>query len=137
MKQLCCLCLLLVGLAGFSQDTITTAVIKDYVGRDVWVKGKVASVKMPSDDRAPAYINVDKGFPNNVFTIAIAPKYAERMKIKLDALNGKQILVKGKVVVGAKSGSTIPQMFNPSKIVVTEDKPAAKPDPKTKTKAKS
>jgi|GEM_PF-943341 len=137
MKQLCYLWFLLMGLRVFSQDTITTTVIKDYVGKDVWVKGKVASVKMPSDDHAPAYINVDKGFPNNVFTIAIAPKYAERMKIKLDAINGKQILVKGKVVVDAKSGSNIPQMFNPQKILITDEKPAPKPDPKAKAKAKS
>lgn len=136
MKQLCCLCFLLWGLAAFAQDTITTAVIKDYIGRDIWVKGKVASVKMPSDDRSPAYINVDKGFPNNVFTVAVAPRYAERLKIKLDALTGKLILVKGKVVVDAKSGSTIPQMFNPSRIVVTEDKPAPKPGPKAKVTAK-
>lgn len=118
MRQVVTIAFLLLSYAGFSQDTITTAKIRDYIGKEVWVKGKVASVKAASDDKAVAYINVDKSFPNNVFTIAIAVKYAERLKVKLDGINGKSILVKGKIVVDEKSGSMVPQIFNPSKIVI-------------------
>lgn len=114
--------LLLAGFGVCAQDTITTDHIRDYIGKEVWVKGKVASVKTAADEHALAYLNIDKTFPDNVFTVALNPKYAERLKVKLDGLGGKTILVKGKVVLDAKSGSTVPQMFNPSKVVVVEPK---------------
>jgi len=114
MKKLLLL-VVLISCKSFAQDTITTAQIKNYIGKEVWVKGTVASVKMASEDNIN-YINIDKAFPNNVFTVAITTKLAERLKIKLESAKGKKILVKGKITSNEKDPGQVPQIFNPMQL---------------------
>lgn len=101
-----------------AQDTIPTAKVNDYLNKEVWVKGTVAAVKFAEEGAAFHYINIDKAFPDNVFTVALTTKYAERLKIDLKTAKGKKILVKGRITIDEKSGSKVPQMFNPSKILI-------------------
>lgn len=99
----------------FAQDTISTAQVKDYIGKEVWLKGTVASVKLASDENTVNYINVDKAFPQNIFTVAISDKYLQRLKLNLANAKGKKILVKGRI---ESPGKDTPRILNPMKIQI-------------------
>jgi hypothetical protein len=109
--------LVLIAANSFAQDTITTAQVKQYIDKEVWLKGMIASVKIASEDNIN-YINIDKAFPNNVFMVAITTKYLERLKIKLENIKGKKILVKGKILINKKDPGQVPQIFNPTQIQI-------------------
>ncbi|AWI24903.1 hypothetical protein [Flavobacterium pallidum] len=117
MKQMFALLLLFAAIKGFSQDTIPTTRVKDFVGKEVWVKGKVAAVKDATPENRVVYINVDKAFPDNVFTVVLNVKYAQRMKVDLATAKGKKILVKGTIIID-KNGGPVPQIFNPTQIQI-------------------
>ncbi len=114
MKKAILLLLMLFGAKSFAQDTINTAKAKDYINKEVWLKGTVAAVKLADEGATANYINIDKAFPNNVFTVIITTKYAERLKLKLDSLKGKKIMVKGTIMMNEREKSDVPQIFNPS-----------------------
>jgi len=115
MKKLLLILLIFISFKSFSQDTITTAQIKDYIGKEVWVKGNVASVKLATEENNVNYINVDKAFPQNVFTVVITTKYLQKLKLKIENAKGKNIFVKGTIVV---HGKETPQIFNPTQIQI-------------------
>ena len=115
MKNLLFVLFVFISAKGFAQDTIAAAQVKDYIGKEVWVKGTIASLKLASDENTLNYVNVDKAFPQNIFTVVIADKYLQRLKIDLSKSKGKKILVKGKV---ESNGKDTPQILNPSKIVI-------------------
>ncbi|OYU80910.1 MAG: hypothetical protein CFE23_06660 [Flavobacterium sp. BFFFF1] len=117
MKNVFFLLIMLTALKSFSQDTIPTSRAKEFIGKEVWVRGTVASVKQATAENNVAYINVDKSFPDNVFTVVINTKYAQRLKLNLAAAKGKKILVKGKITVEKNNGQT-PQIFNPTQIQI-------------------
>ncbi|MDI1254645.1 MAG: hypothetical protein PSV16_00965 [Flavobacterium sp.] len=114
MKNLLFIFLLGLSAKSFAQDTITTIQVKDYLGKEVWVKGIIASFK-PAGENSLNYINVDKAFPQNIFTVVIADNYLKRLKLDLSKSKGKKILVKGKV---EGNGKDTPQILNPSKIII-------------------
>ncbi|MGK4566341.1 hypothetical protein [Flavobacterium sp. 3HN19-14] len=114
MKNLVFALFIFISAKSFAQDTITTAQVKDYLGKEVWVKGTVASFK-PAGENSLNYINVDKAFPQNIFTVVIADKYLQRLKIDLTKSKGKKILVKGKI---EGNGKDTPQIVNPVKVVI-------------------
>lgn len=118
MKKIIVLILVFISFKSFSQDTITTAKVKDYIGKEVWVKGTVASIKLATAENNVNYINVDKAFPQNVFTVVITTKYLERLKLKIENAKGKNIFVKGTVVVHGKDKNETPQIFNPTQIQI-------------------
>ena len=109
---------LLISFSGFSQDTITTLQVKDFIGKEVILKGKIASFKMASEGKSTNYINVDKTFPNNVFTIVIPNRALETLGFKIEESKDKTVIVKGKVEVYEKDPKQIPQIFNPKIIQV-------------------
>jgi len=102
MKKAILLILMLLGAKTFAQDTITAAKAKDYLNKEVWVKGTVAAVKLADEGSTANYINIDKAFPNNVFTVIVTTKYAERLKLKLDNAKGKKIMVKGIIMMNER-----------------------------------
>ena len=115
MKKLFFVLLIFTSYKNFAQDTISTAQVKNYIGKEVWVKGTIASLKLAGDENTLNYINVDKAFPENIFTVVIVNKYLQRLKLDLSKSKGKKILVKGKV---EGNGKDTPQILNPSKIVI-------------------
>ncbi|MBC7495197.1 MAG: hypothetical protein H7221_09335 [Flavobacterium sp.] len=118
MKLFSILIFLIFSFLGFSQDTITATQAKDFIGKEIVLKGKIASVKMAGEGKSTNYINVDFAYPNSVFTVVI-PNYAlDKLSFKIEDSVGKQIIVKGKVQVYDKDVKQIPQIFNPGFIQV-------------------
>lgn len=118
MKNLIILLSVLFFNNSFSQDTISTSQAKDFIGKEVVLKGKIASFKMAGEGKTTNYINVDKAYPNNVFTIVIPNRTLETLGFKIEESKDKTIIVKGKVEVYEKDPNQIPQIYNPKFIFV-------------------
>ena len=100
-------------ISGFSQDTITSFQAKDFIGKEIFLKGKIASFKMASEGKTNNYINIDKAYPNNIFTIVIPNKALETLGFKIEESKDKVIIVKGKIEVYEKDPNQTPQIYNP------------------------
>lgn len=121
MKNLITAFIVLISLQCFSQDTITTAKVKDYMDKMVCVKGQVASIKLASDGKNINYINIDKAFPDNVFSVVITNSYLEKLNIQIQDLIDKTIYVKGIITTYKNDPKQIPQIFNPMSIEVKKE----------------
>ncbi|HWS59543.1 MAG TPA: hypothetical protein VN182_01295 [Flavobacterium sp.] len=105
----------------FSQDTITTAKVKDYMDKEVCVVGKVVSFKLAAEGKNTNYINIDKPYPESVFTVVISNFYLEKLNINIEDLKDKTIYIKGKITTYKNDPKQIPQIYNPISIVVKND----------------
>ncbi len=121
MKKHIFIILLLLSFKSFSQDTITTSVAKDHINKIATVVGKVASFKLASDGRNINYINIDKPFPDNVFTVVITNAHLDKLGLNLDEIKNKTIYIKGKVSVYKNDANQVPQIFNPISISVKKE----------------
>lgn len=104
----------------FAQDTILADKAKDYIDIVMLVKGKVVSIKAANDGKTTNYINIDRPYPNSIFTVVLSNNYLEKKQIKLQDLNQKLICVKGKISIYKNDPKQTPQIFNPESISVLE-----------------
>jgi hypothetical protein len=121
MKNLIIAFLLVFSIQCFSQDTITTAKVKEFMNKEVCVVGKVVSFKLASEGKTTNYINIDKPYPESVFTVVISNYYLEKLNIKIEDLKDKTIYIKGKITTYKNDPKQIPQIFNPISIVVKKE----------------
>lgn len=118
MKNFFFFALLIASSTFFAQDTISAGQAKDYIGMPKFVKGKVVSVKAASEGKTTNYINIEKPYPNSVFTVVMSNSYLEKQHLVLQDLNQKIICVKGKITTYKEDPKQTPQIFNPESIVV-------------------
>jgi hypothetical protein len=121
MKKLILLFLATFSINCFSQDTITTVQVKDFMDKEVCVQGKVVSFKLASEGKFTNYINIDKAYPDSVFSIVITNNYLEKLNIKIEDLKDKVIYVKGKITTYKNDPKQVPQIFNPISIEIKKD----------------
>ena len=121
MKNIVIAFLLVFSINCFSQDTISTAKVKDYMDKEVYVVGKVVSFKLASEGKATNYINIDKPYPESVFTVVISNNYLEKLNIKIEDLKDATICIKGKITTYKNDPKQIPQIYNPISIVVKKE----------------
>lgn len=118
MKKLILAFVLLFSLNCLAQDTITTAKVKEYMDKEVCVLGKVVSFKLASEGKNTNYINIDKPYPESVFTVVISNFYLEKLNIKIEDLKDKEIYIKGKITTYKNDPKQIPQIYNPISIAI-------------------
>jgi len=121
MKNLAKVVLVLFSIHCFSQDTITTAKVKDYMDKEVCVVGKVVSFKLASEGKNTNYINIDKPYPESIFTVVISNNYLEKLNIKIEELKDKNIYIKGKITTYKNDPKQIPQIYNPISIAIKKE----------------
>lgn len=121
MKNLITAFLLIISINCFSQDTITTAQAKDYMDKMVCVKGKVVSFKLASERKFTNYINIDKPYPEGVFSVVITNSQLEKLNLKIEDLNDKDVYIKGTISTYKNDPKQIPQIFNPIRIEVKKE----------------
>lgn len=106
----------------FGKGKISSAQAKDFIGKEKCVCGKVVSTKFSENGKTnPTYINLDKKYPDQVFTLMIFGQDRENFSYKPEEfLQGKTICIKGKI--GEYKGS--PQIIanNEKQIEVIADK---------------
>ena len=74
LSLLILICMSVVAITAIAQDTgsITATDASKYVGQKKMVCGKVVSTKfLSSNSKQPTFLNLDKPYPNQVFTIVI------------------------------------------------------------------
>ena len=83
----------------FGKGKINTVQARDFIGKEACVCGKVVSTKFNENGKTnPTYINLDKKYPEQVFTVMIFGQDRSNFSYKPeDFLQGKTICVKGKV----------------------------------------
>jgi exonuclease VII large subunit len=118
MKKLLIIAFLSLTSISFAQETITSAQAQENIGKEVILKGKIASFKLASNGSSTNFINIDKPYPNNVFTVVVTNKYLEEHKLDLSNSKGKEITVRGTITVYEKDPKKIPQIFNPETIEI-------------------
>lgn len=121
MKKLVFFFLITFSINSFSQDTITTAKVNEYMDKEVCVLGKVVSFKLASEGKFTNYINIDKPYPESVFTVVITNNYLEKLNIKIEDLKDKDIYIKGKITTYKNDPKQIPQIYNPISIEIKKE----------------
>lgn len=121
MKNFVILFFLSFSINCFSQDTITTAKTNEYMDKEVCVLGKVVSFKLASEGKFTNYINIDKPYPESVFTVVITNNYLEKLNLKIEDLKDKYIYVKGTITTYKNDPKQIPQIYNPLRIELKKD----------------
>jgi len=93
------ICLLGSSATGLSQNKkLTTAEAKDHIGEVATVCGKVASTRYAATTRGkPTFLNLDKPYPSQVFTILIWGDSREKFGAPEEMYRDKQICVTGKI----------------------------------------
>ncbi|MCB9034416.1 MAG: DNA/RNA non-specific endonuclease [Chitinophagales bacterium] len=82
----------------FGKGKINTIQAIDYIGKDACVCGKAVSVKTVENGKSnPTYINLDKSYPNQLFTVVIYGKNKGNFSYDFNTLKDKTICVSGKV----------------------------------------
>ena len=113
MKNLLLLILFLFTSNSFSQDTISSSNAKDYIGKEVVLQGRISSFRLASEGKSTNLINIDRAYPNHIFTVVVSNQYLEERKIDLESSKGKFVVVKGTITTYEKDPKKIPQILNP------------------------
>ena len=121
MKNLLLLFSVLFSKPCFSQGTISIAKVKEYMDKEVCVLGKVVSFKLASEGKNTNYINIDKPYPESVFTVVISNSYLEKLNVKIEELKDKNIYVKGTITTYKNDPKQIPQIYNPISISLKKE----------------
>ncbi|MDD5151389.1 MAG: hypothetical protein PHC28_13105 [Flavobacterium sp.] len=121
MKNLILVFLFAFSTNCFSQDTITTVKVKEYMDKEVCVVGKVVSFKLASEGKNTNFINIDKPYPESIFSVVITNSYLEKLNIKIEDLKDRVIYVKGTISTYKNDPKQIPQIFNPISIDVKKE----------------
>lgn len=100
----------------FSQETISADKTKDYIDKVVFVEGIVVSYKIATEGKNINYINIDKKYPENIFSVIITNDWLPKLNLKIEDLLNKTIVIKGKVSVYKNDQKQIPQIFNPESV---------------------
>ena len=100
----------------FSQTTISAINAKDYLDKVVFLEGKVVSFKLAAEGKKINYINIDKKFPENIFTVIVTNDWLPKLNLKIEDLLNKTIVIKGKISIYKNDPKQIPQIFNPESL---------------------
>lgn len=77
---------------------LTAAQAKDHIGEQNTVCGKVASTRYAATTRGkPTFLNLDKPYPSQVFTILIWGENREKFGTPEEKYRDKQVCVTGKI----------------------------------------
>ena len=94
-----CLALVVATAVAAQQPSLTPSQAKDHIGETATVCGVVASARYAASSRGrPTFLNLDKPYPNQLFTVVIwgevRPRFSEPPE---RAFDGKRICVTGRI----------------------------------------
>lgn len=90
----------LICFNAFSQETITATQAKDFVGKEVFLVGKVAGARLftrPTGNML--LLNIDKPHPENDITVVIEGEVLTKINFTEADLKDKSIKVKGMISI--------------------------------------
>ena len=88
----------MVPIVAGGADSISPSQASKYVGQYAQVCGIVASARYAERDSGkPTFLNLDRAFPNHVFTAVIWGSNRTKFSYRPETLKGKRICVDGKI----------------------------------------
>ncbi len=99
-------------------ETISADKAKDFIDKVAIVEGRVVAFKIAPEGKSINYINIDKKYPDNIFSVVITNEYLNKLNLKMEDLENKIISVKGKVSVYKNDPKQVPQIFNPESLEI-------------------
>lgn len=123
MKLLIVLFFLSFNSLSFCQKMcISTESAENYVGEEVWIVGKVVSMKLAKDEKQMNYLNLDLPYPKSKFTIVYSQRFRYKNQINLEDLEGKKVKFLGKIIwYEKKDGTKTLEIFNPKEYNIIEE----------------
>jgi DNA/RNA endonuclease YhcR with UshA esterase domain len=99
---LCVVVVTLLVLAAFGQVTaphrLTAADAKDHIGQVATVCGNVVSTRYAASSKGqPTFLNLDKPYPNQIFTVVIWGSNRSKFRRPEEDYKGQRICVTGKI----------------------------------------
>jgi hypothetical protein len=80
-----------------AQNSISEAEARNHVGEKATVCGEVASTYAARSHGNPTFINLDKPYPNEIFTVLIWGSDRPKFRDREEAYRSKRICVAGKI----------------------------------------
>jgi DNA/RNA endonuclease YhcR with UshA esterase domain len=92
----------LIALPTLAQKKYSTSEAKEHFGETATVCGEVVSTRYAASTKGqPTFLNLDKPYPNQVFTIVIWGNNRSKFGTPEDNYKGKRICVSGKITAYA------------------------------------
>lgn len=89
---------LLCSALAYAQTSISASEAKNHIGESATVCGGVASTHYARTSRgSPTFINLDKPYPNQIFTVVIWGSERPKFGDPEETYRGKRICVAGKI----------------------------------------
>jgi DNA/RNA endonuclease YhcR with UshA esterase domain len=108
---------LLTGQVHADANTVSAAEAANHVGESAKVCGQVASAKYATEvRRKPTFLNLDRPYPNHVFTALIWGSDRSAFSYPPESLRGQRICVKGTIELYKGNAEII--VSSPSQIEV-------------------
>jgi hypothetical protein len=87
-----------LSFVALAQKRISAAEAKEHFGENATVCGEVASTKYADSSKGqPTFLNLDKPYPNPIFTVVIWDNNRSKFGTPEDSYKGKKICVSGKI----------------------------------------
>jgi DNA/RNA endonuclease YhcR with UshA esterase domain len=108
MKRAAIALALLCSALAFAQAPITASEAKNHVGKNATVCGEVVSAHYAEQSRGnPTFINLDKPYPRQIFTVVIWGSDRPKFGDPESAYSGKHICVTGRITLYRGSPETV------------------------------
>jgi DNA/RNA endonuclease YhcR with UshA esterase domain len=92
----------LLSLVALAQKRFFAAEAKDHFGESATVCGQVASTQYAASSKGqPTFLNLDKPYPNQIFTVVIWGDNRSKFGTPESGYKGKNICVSGKITAYA------------------------------------
>jgi micrococcal nuclease len=120
-----CLAALCFPMAVYAQtDTphvLTATEAKTHIGENATVCGTVASARYSTEGRQPTFLNLDKAYPQPIFTVLIWGANRDKFGKPEELYKDKRICVTGKI----EDYRNAPEMIldDPHQLVLQDEKP--------------
>ena len=100
-----------------AQKKISAAETKEHIGETATVCGTVASARYAASTKGqPTFLNLDKPYPNQVFTVLIWGENRSRFGTPESEYKGKRICVTGKITAYKRAAEIVASDPNQLKI---------------------
>ena len=103
---------LLWAAIAYAQSPISASEAKRHVGEKATVCGRVASARYAmKSSGSPTFINLDRAYPNQIFTIVIWGSDRQKFKDPETSFRGKNVCVNGEITL-YRAGRRKPRSTN-------------------------
>ncbi len=117
MKRAAIVVALLWAAIAYAQSPISASEAKNHVGERATVCGRVASAHYAmKSSGSPTFINLDRAYPNPIFTIVIWGSDRQKFGDPETSFSGKSVCVNGEITLYRGAAQTT--IHDPSQITI-------------------